>query len=74
MKSKGSTKRGKLLVHKKPYSRQQAEHSRLMKNLALTPLNRWKKAFSLMSLSLAFKRGSLKLPQGKGLLLGKSAA
>lgn len=74
MKSLGSTKKGKLVVNKKPYSRQKTEHSRLMKNFALTPLHRWKKAFSLMSLSLAFKRGSLKVPQGKGLLLGKSAA
>ncbi len=74
MKSKVSAKRGKLFVHKKPYSRQKTEHARLMQNLALTPLHRWKKAFSLMSLSLAFRRGALKVPQGKGILLGKSAA
>jgi hypothetical protein len=42
---------------------------RLFEMLALTPGDRMNRAFQLMKLSLLFKKGPIKKPQGKGIVL-----
>lgn len=42
---------------------------RLQENFALSYDERMKKAFQLMRLSLLFKNGAIKKPQGKGIVL-----
>jgi len=49
--------------------RQEVEDRRLQENLLLTPGQRLEKMFRLMALAIKFKKGPLKLPQGKGIVL-----
>ena len=51
--------------------REQIEAERLPRTLALSPNERMHIAFELMALSLAFKKGPIKEPQGKGIVLRK---
>jgi len=58
----------KLILHTEPNSEAIRER-RLREDFALSHQERMKKAFNLMRLSLLFKKGSIKAPQGKGILL-----
>jgi hypothetical protein len=51
------------------YDSEAIERRRLEENLKLTPLERFEKAFYLIHLSMLFKRGPLKEPEGKGVVL-----
>lgn len=59
----------KLILHAVPYSEEQMRETRMLENLALTPIQRWKKMFALMQISASLKTGRLKQPQGKGIVL-----
>jgi hypothetical protein len=61
----------KLILHSTPQSREEIEERRLLENLALTPEQRIEKMYRLMELSLMFKKGPIKEPQGKGIVLRK---
>ncbi len=58
----------KLILHTNP-DLNAINERRLQENFALTPQERLKKAFELMRLSLLFKNGVIKKPQGKGVVL-----
>ncbi|MFY9307780.1 MAG: hypothetical protein WAQ28_01905 [Bacteroidia bacterium] len=58
----------KLILHTRP-DLDAIKERRLQENLALTHQERLKKAFELMRLSLLFKNGVIKKPQGKGFVL-----
>ncbi len=52
-------------------TREQIDAERLDRILSMTPNERMHLAFELMALSLAFKKGPIKEPQGKGIVLRK---
>ncbi len=58
-----------LILHNRAQSQEQMHEKRILENLALTPMQRWKKMFALMQLSASLKNGPLKMPQGKGIIL-----
>lgn len=58
----------KLIIHN-ANSLKEVEDRRLDENLKLSPLERFEKALLLIELSLLFKKGPIKLPQGKGIVL-----
>jgi hypothetical protein len=59
----------KLILHNGTETPASIEERRLKENLLLTPEERIKKAFQLMALSLLFKNGPIKKPQGLGIVL-----
>lgn len=63
--------KGKLIIHDPPLSPEEIEERRMAEDFAMTPLQRWNKMFTLMELALLFKKGPLKKPQGKGIVLKK---
>ncbi len=58
----------KLVFHREA-NRESIVENRLYANLMLNPAERIKKAFTLMSLAVLFKKGAIKAPQGLGLVL-----
>ena len=50
---------------------EQIQAERRKRTLTMTPNERMHLAFELMALSLAFKNGPIKKPQGKGIVLRK---
>jgi hypothetical protein len=50
-------------------TREEIEERRRQEILAMTPAERMKLAFKLMALSAMFKKGPLKEPRGKGVVL-----
>jgi hypothetical protein len=62
---------GKVIIHTHP-DLEAIEERRLMENLLLSPNERMKRAFELMSLSILFSKNKiLKSPQGLGIILKK---
>jgi hypothetical protein len=62
---------GKVIIHTHP-DLEAIEERRLMENLLLSPNERMKRAFELMSLSILFSKNKiLKSPQGLGTILKK---
>lgn len=62
----------KVIFHTKT-SREVIAENRLFENLKLSPVERLKKAFTLMGLSALFKKGPIKIPQGLGVVLKRKA-
>ncbi len=58
-----------LILHSVPQSEDKVHEKRMLENLALTPMERFKKMFALIQLSVSLKKGPLKMPQGKGIVL-----
>lgn len=59
----------RLILHEKPLTREEIEERRLLEHLALSPEERIKRMFALIELAMKFRKGPLKLPQGKGIVL-----
>lgn len=59
----------KIILNSPGISREEIEERRFFENLALSPEQRIKKMFELMALSAMFKKGPLKMPQRKGIVL-----
>lgn len=59
----------KIILNSPRISREEIEERRFLENLALSPEQRMKKMFDLMALSALFKKGALKAPQGRGIVL-----
>jgi hypothetical protein len=58
----------KIILNKEP-NPQAIINRRVQEDLALSPSERLQKAFRLMRLSLLFKKGPIKEPQKKGIVL-----
>jgi hypothetical protein len=58
-----------LILHADILSDEQTREKRLHENLALTPMQRWEKMFAMIQLAASLKKGPLKQPQGKGIVL-----
>jgi len=61
----------KLILHPIGTTLEEIARQRLLRSLERSPNERMHLAFRLMELSLAFKNGPIKLPQGKGIILKK---
>lgn len=59
----------KLILNPVMLSKEQVSEKRMFENLALTPMQRWEKMFALIQLSASLKKGILKMPEGKGIVL-----
>jgi hypothetical protein len=62
---------GKVILHSPDLTPEEIENIRLDRILAMTPKERMQRMFDLMELALAMKKGPLKEPQGKGVILRK---
>jgi hypothetical protein len=61
-----------LIFHTGEDAHERVENERFLKNAAKTREERMKYAFQLMELSQLFKKGPIKSPEGKGIVLRKS--
>jgi hypothetical protein len=62
----------KLIIHPPGTTREQIEEERLLRNLERSPEERMKLMFKLNAIALMLKKGPIKLPQGKGVILKKN--
>jgi hypothetical protein len=59
----------KIILHPPGTTREEIEQRRIQENLKRTPAERMSFAFRLMALAMMLKKGPLKQPQGKGVVL-----
>jgi hypothetical protein len=64
----------KIILHKEGQHPDAIAERRLQENFLLSPLERFKKTFQLMSLAAAFKQGPIKHPQGLGIVLKRKTS
>ena len=64
----------KLILHTENETRDSIEERRLLENASRPPIERWQKAFQLMSLALLFKKGPIKSPEGLGIVLKRKVS
>ena len=62
----------KLIVYQTPKTPEEIEDIRRKRVLQMTPSERMELLFNLMSLASIFKKGPIKKPQHKGILLVRS--
>ena len=58
-----------LILHNAAPSDEHIREKRMHENLALTPMQRWEKMFAMIQLAASLKKGPIKQPQGKGIVL-----
>jgi|GEM_PF-3731549 len=61
----------KIILHPPGTTREEIEELRLIRNLERTPNERMKLMFAINAMCLMLKKGPLKMPQGKGIILKK---
>jgi hypothetical protein len=59
----------KIIIYTPGTTREDIKRRRMEENMKRTPAERMSFAFRLMALAMMFKKGPLKEPQGKGVVL-----
>ena len=61
----------KIIIHPPGTTREDIEDMRLQRNLERSPEERMRLMFRLNALAMMMKKGPLKMPEGKGIILRK---